>query len=114
MEALLILTNLPDTASAETLARQLVESGHAACVNILPASRSVYRWQGVIETAAEVPLLIKSTAAAYSRLEDCIRAHHPYELPEIIAVPIVRGLPGYLAWVGSETTPSAKGQETEC
>ena len=114
METLLILTNLPDAASADSLARQLVESGHAACVNVLPACRSIYRWQGEVEVAEDVPLLIKSTAGAYAALEEVIRKQHPYELPEIIAVPIVRGLSGYLAWVETETTPSGKGLATEC
>jgi periplasmic divalent cation tolerance protein len=112
MEALLILTNLPDADAAEALARHLTESGHAACINILAPCRSVYRWQGTVETAEEIPLLIKTTAAAYPNVEDAIRNHHPYELPEIIAVPIVRGLPDYLSWVASET--HTVGQTTEC
>lgn len=103
MEALLVLTNLPDAASARALAGALVEARLAACVNILAPCRSVYRWQDKIEDAAEVPLLIKTTAARYAALEAAIRARHPYELPEIVAVPIARGLPGYLAWVAAET-----------
>lgn len=103
MEALLVLTNLPDAESARALAAQLVENRLAACVNVLAPCRSVYRWQGKIETAAEVPILIKTTRAAYPRLEKIIREHHPYELPEIIALPVEAGLPGYLAWVAQET-----------
>lgn len=103
METLLVLTNLPDTASAETLATRLVEERLAACVNILQPCRSVYRWQGAVETANEVPLLIKTTGACYPALEAAIRAQHPYETPEIIALPIHRGLPDYLAWVATET-----------
>ena len=103
MRMLLVLTNLPDRATAESLAATLVEERLAACVNILPSCQSVYHWQGVVETADEVPLLIKTTEARYAALEDAIRARHPYTTPEIIAVPVVHGLPGYLGWVAAET-----------
>lgn len=102
-EILLVITNLPDAASAEKLAQQLIEARAAACVNQLAPCTSTYRWQGKIETAAEVPLLIKTTKTAYPRLEQLIRAAHPYELPEIIAVPVAAGLPAYLDWVHQET-----------
>lgn len=101
METLLVITTLPDAAHAHALATALVEAKLAACVNILAPCRSVYRWQGQIEDATEVPLLIKTTAERYAALEAAIRQQHPYELPEIIAVPIDRGLPDYLAWVGN-------------
>lgn len=117
MEVLLIFTNLPDAASAESLASYLVEERLAACVSILAPCRSVYRWQGAVEQAGEVPLLIKSTAAGYAALETAIRARHPYELPEIIAVPVTHGLPAYLDWVGSETgasTTMATTDTTSC
>lgn len=104
MEALLVLTNLPDAASARALAGALVEARLAACVSMLAPCRSVYRWQEKIEDAEEVPLLIKTTAERYAALEAAIRARHPYELPEIVAVPIQHGLPDYLAWVAAETT----------
>lgn len=100
---LLVITNLPEASSAERLARQIIESGAAACVNQLAPCTSTYRWHDKIETASEVPLLIKTTAAAYPRLEAMIRAAHPYELPEIIAVPVTAGLPAYLSWVGHES-----------
>ena len=102
-QPLLILTNLPDEASAQALATMLVSERLAACVNVLAPCRSVYRWHGAIESAQEVPLLMKTTAARYADLEAAIRAAHPYELPEIIAVPISHGLPGYLDWVVTET-----------
>lgn len=102
-QTLLILTNLPDAASAQALATMLVSGRLAACVNVLAPCSSVYRWQGAIENAQEVPLLIKTTAARYADLEAAIRAAHPYELPEIIAVPITHGLPDYLDWVVTET-----------
>jgi periplasmic divalent cation tolerance protein len=103
METLLVFTNLPDAKSARNLADRLVEQRLAACVKILAPCRSVYRWQGRIEHAEEVPLLIKTTSACYNALETAIRAGHPYELPEIVAVPVTCGLPGYLGWVASET-----------
>jgi periplasmic divalent cation tolerance protein len=103
MSALLVLTNLPDRAAAERLADALVEQRVAACVNILAPCKSVYRWKGAVQHDDEHPLLIKTTAERYAVLEAAIRAAHPYELPEIIAVPIERGLPAYLAWVDAET-----------
>jgi len=102
-DILLVITNLPDAASAAKLAQQLVEARAAACVNQLAPCTSTYRWQDNIETASEVPLLIKTTEAAYPRLEQLIRAAHPYELPEIIAVSVTAGLPAYLDWVHQET-----------
>lgn len=103
--ALLVLTNLPDQAAADALATALVAERLAACVNLLAPCRSVYRWRGAVESASEVPLLIKTTVARYPALEAAIRARHPYELPEIVAVPLSHGLPDYLAWVAAETTP---------
>ena len=102
-QILLIFTNLPDASSAEALATSLVSERLAACVNMLAPCRSVYRWQGEIEGAQEVPLLIKTTTERYAAVEEAIRSAHPYELPEIIAVPIVHGLPEYLGWVAAET-----------
>ena len=103
MNVLLVLTNLPDRAAAERLAGALIEKRVAACVNILAPCRSVYRWDGAVEHGEEHPLLVKTTAERYPAVESAIRAAHPYELPEIIAVPIERGLPAYLAWVDAET-----------
>jgi len=102
-DILLVMTSLPDSASAMKLSRLLIEANAAACVNQLAPGLSTYRWQGKIETASEVPLLIKTTQAAYPRLETLIRAAHPYELPEIIAVPVTAGLPAYLEWVSRES-----------
>lgn len=103
MSTLLVLTNLPDRAAAERLAQALVEQRLAACVNVLAPCRSVYRWQGAVRHDEEHPLLIKTTVERYAALEQAIRAGHPYELPEIIAVPIERGLASYLEWVAAET-----------
>ena len=99
----MVLTNLPDRASAERLADALVEQRQAACVSILSPCRSVYRWKEAVQHDEEHPVLIKTTAARYEALERAIRAGHPYELPEIIAVPVREGLPEYLAWVAAET-----------
>ena len=103
MTALLVLTHLPDHSTAEALARTLVEQRLAACVNILAPCTSIYRWQGKLETAREVPLLIKTTQERYAALEVAVRAAHPYQLPELIALPIEQGLPDYLAWIAAET-----------
>ena len=99
----MVLTNLPDRAAAEKLADAIVAKHLAACVNILAPCRSVYRWKEAVQHDEEHPVLIKTTAECYAALEREVRAQHPYELPEIIAVPIERGLPAYLDWVAAET-----------
>jgi periplasmic divalent cation tolerance protein len=104
MNALLVLTNLPDRATAEKLADALIRKRVAACVNILAPCRSVYRWKGAVQHDEEHPVLIKTTRERYAALEAAIREAHPYELPEIVAVPIERGLSAYLDWVTTETT----------
>lgn len=103
MSTLLVLTNLPDRAAAERLAQMLIEKRVAACVNILAPCRSVYRWKDAVQQDEEHPMLIKTTAEGYAALEAAIRAGHPYELPEIIAVTVERGLPAYLDWVAAQT-----------
>jgi len=103
MDSLLVVTNLPDRESAEKLAAVLIERRLAACVNILAPCASVYRWHGEIQHDEEHPLLIKTVQDRYAELEASIRANHPYELPDIIAVRIAEGLPAYLQWVESET-----------
>lgn len=105
-ETLLVLTNCPDEETANAIALAVVEAGLAACVNILPRVQSIYRWQGKVESATEIPLLIKSTAALYPALQAAITERHPYDVPEIIALPITRGLPAYLNWVAAETLQS--------
>jgi periplasmic divalent cation tolerance protein len=105
MEALLVLTNVPERAAAERLADMLVERQLAACVNILAPCRSVYRWKGAVQHDEEHPLLIKTTADRYAALEQALRAAHPYELPEILAFRVEQGLPAYLDWVAAETRP---------
>lgn len=107
MQVLLVLTNLPNRDAAMVLARALIERRVAACVNVLGACTSVYRWRDAVEEAGEIPMFIKTTDAAYPALEQAIRELHPYELPEIVAVPLSRGLPGYLDWVSAETQPGS-------
>lgn len=106
MSTLLVFTNLPDRAAAERLAGELVSRRLAACVNILAPCRSVYRWKNDLQHDEEHPMLIKTTAERYAALEEAIRAAHPYELPEIVAVPVERGLPAYLDWVAAESAGS--------
>ena len=98
-ESLVVLCTCPDEGTGQRLARSLVEEGLAACVNAIPNIASTYRWEGKVQEDREVLLLIKSTAVVYPRLEARIRALHPYELPEIVAVPIVRGSAAYLEWL---------------
>jgi periplasmic divalent cation tolerance protein len=98
---LLVLCTCPDAATAERLAALLVDQRLAACVNILPGLTSVYRWKGVLERDSEVLLLAKSRADRYPALEAALVEHHPYELPEVVAVSLNQGLDGYLAWLDS-------------
>lgn len=108
METLLVLTNLPDQANADELAAALVDKKLAACVNIMAPCQSVYRWEGKIEQTTEVTLVIKTVAARYAELEQAICAAHPYDVPEIIAIPLTYGLPAYLKWVATEIMPATK------
>lgn len=98
----LIITTCPNMEVAESLADTLVGEQLAACVNILPAGRSVYEWQGKVERESEHVLLIKSRSDRLPALKSRLREVHPYELPELIAVPIVEGLSSYLSWIDSQ------------
>ncbi len=99
----LILTTLPNEEAAERLAHTLVEQKLAACVNIHGQMTSVYSWKGKIERGTEHQLVIKTTAPLYPAIERFIQQEHPYELPEILAVQVSDGLPGYIEWVDSCT-----------
>lgn len=103
MSALIVITNAPDREVALKIAHALLERRLAACVNVLAECTSVYRWRGELETAREVPLMIKTRAAIYNEVEAAIKSLHPYELPEIVAVPVERGSPEYLEWVNAAT-----------
>lgn len=103
-EHIMVLITAPSHEEGEKIATKLVESKLAACVNILPAVHSVYSWQGDIHTDQEVILLVKSRVELFAdKLLPAVQELHPYEVPEIIAVPIVQGLDSYLAWVTEET-----------
>lgn len=102
ISSLLLAYVTAPASAAEPLARALVEARVAACVNLLPAVRSVYRWQGQVETADEVLLVCKTTEAAWTAFESLVRERHPYELPEIVAVPMARVEARYRDWVISE------------
>ena len=109
--ALLIVTTVPDEASAQKLAHALVERRLAACVHLLPPIRAVYRWQDTIEEATEVAVHIKSVQARYVELEIAIRELHPYDVPEIVAVPIVAGSRDYLEWLEKQVAGGTDIQE---
>ena len=101
-----VITNLPNREAALELAREMIARRLAACVNVLADCTSVYRWRGAVENATETPVLIKTRAALFSEVETAIRQLHPYELPEIIAVPVSCGSSEYLDWVSAETVIS--------
>jgi periplasmic divalent cation tolerance protein len=104
-EAVLIYTTWPGPVEAETAGRALVEAGLAACVNILPGMRSVYRWQGAVEASDEAVMIVKTTCEAREAAMTAIRKAHPYETPAIIALSVIAGDPGYLAWIADSVTP---------
>lgn len=95
----LVFVTVPSRAGAEAIARALVEERLAACVNIIPGLTSVYRWQGQVHSDSETLLLAKTEAGVFPRLQERVQALHEAELPEIVAVGIEQGLPGYLDWV---------------
>lgn len=100
---LMVICNCPDHQVAEQMAATLVDEKLAACINIMPEMKSVYRWQGQVESDLEVQVQIKTTAALYDKLQQRISALHPYEVPEIIALPILRGSPSYMQWITENT-----------
>jgi periplasmic divalent cation tolerance protein len=102
-DALLVFTTLPSADKAAELAKALVEERLAACANLLPAIRSIYRWQGKLQDENEVLVLLKTRAEHLERLKLRILELHPYELPEVLAVPIEAGYQPYLDWLAGET-----------
>jgi periplasmic divalent cation tolerance protein len=103
---MVVYCSCPDAGTAQGIARSLVEAGLAACVSVTAPLTSVYRWEGRTEVAQEVLMLVKTTRQRYAELEQAILAAHPYELPEIIALPVTAGLQGYLDWVEQCTSAS--------
>ena len=104
-EPIVVLTTCPDEAAAARIGRDLVESGLAACVSRVGPVHSIYRWQGAIQDEPEVLLVIKTVTTRYSELEMRLKSLHPYEVPEIVALPVVRGSAEYLAWLGAAVAP---------
>ncbi|MDN5863506.1 MAG: divalent-cation tolerance protein CutA [Salinisphaera sp.] len=102
-EILIVYVTCPQAGTGEGIARALIAEREAACVNIVPGLRSVYRWQGAVAVDDEVLLLIKTTGARFDAVCERVLALHPDELPEIVAVPVTAGLPAYLDWVSKET-----------
>ena len=101
----IVFSTIDDVHKAQQLATTLVSGKLAACVNIIPSVWSVYHWQGTVEKAVENLLIIKTSEGRLDELMDRLRELHPYDLPEIIALPVETGLPEYLRWVVEETTP---------
>ena len=97
------MTTCPDMPAAEKIASELVDNSLAACVQLLPGIRSFFRWQGKVDRADEILLLIKTTAQRYAEIENIINSLHSYEVPEIIAVPVTAGLRDYLNWIDDNT-----------
>jgi periplasmic divalent cation tolerance protein len=106
LEYILVHTTLPDEDAARALARTLVEGRLAACVTVGAPVQSLYHWQGAVENAREVPLTAKTRADRYADVAAAIAAGHPYELPEIVAVPVIGGSAEYLAWIDEHTKRS--------
>lgn len=102
-----ILCTCPDRTSAELIANTLVTNKLAACVNIVPGITSIYQWQGNLEKSQELLLIVKSRSELFSSVENAILTHHPYELPEIISIPLQNGFPNYLSWIDNNIDENA-------
>jgi periplasmic divalent cation tolerance protein len=105
-EARIVFCTCPESAAPQ-LARAVVSEGLAACVNILPAVTSIYVWEGELEESAEAMLVIKTTADGYPELAARLQREHPYDVPEIIEIPILRGNPAYLSWLVQSVSAGA-------
>jgi periplasmic divalent cation tolerance protein len=105
MDAILVFTTVPDQAVADKISHHLVDHGLAACVHQFAAGRSIFRWQGKLETASEMTLMIKSRRTKHEAIEHAIRELHPYDTPEIIMTDVVGGSADYLEWITRETSP---------
>ena len=105
MSLCLALSTFPDRETAERVATTLVEARLAACVNLLPGVRSIYRWQGEVEATGEVLALFKTTQDSYPQFEEMLRELHPYDVPEIVALPVEQALGAYASWVTENVRP---------
>jgi periplasmic divalent cation tolerance protein len=103
--AIFVYVTAPDLDVAERIATAIVEEGLAACANLLPGMRSIYRWKGAVERADEIVLLLKTTPSRFDALEARVRELHPHETPCVVALPINRGSAPYLDWIVDETSP---------
>jgi periplasmic divalent cation tolerance protein len=101
--AMLVLVTAPTAERAAELARSLVSERLAACGNVVPGIRSIYRWEGVVQDEPEALLLLKTTAGRFEQLRDRVLALHPYQVPEVVALPIEAGSRAYLEWITQET-----------
>lgn len=108
MEPLVVLVTASSPEEAARLAQALVDERLAACVNVVPGLRSTYRWQGRVETADEVLLIVKTARHLLAATSERVRALHSYSVPEIIALPIVGGSTSYLEWLGGQVRPEAE------
>jgi len=104
-DKIVVLSTCASEEEADRIARSLVEARVAACVNIVPGVRSVYRWQGAVESSGEWLLAIKSTRERFEALRAAIEKSHSYEVPEIVALPVVDGAPNYLNWIDGSLRP---------
>jgi periplasmic divalent cation tolerance protein len=107
VELLLAISTFPDAESAAAIASQLVDERLAACANIMPGVRSIYRWEGKIEDASETTVFFKTTAERRAAFQERLKSLHPYDVPEIIFLPVKDGLPAYLDWVAQSCAASA-------
>jgi periplasmic divalent cation tolerance protein len=105
VRAALVYTTFPDQAAAAAIGRDLVRTGLAACVNIVPGMLSIYQWQGQLEEAAEVVMLIKTRASLTDAVTTFIGARHAYDVPAILVLDVAGGAPAYRDWIFAQTTP---------
>ncbi len=105
-DKIVVLTTCSSASEAEALARRVVGAGMAACVSVIPQIRSFYRWKGEIENAEEWQLVIKTSREKFDPLRTLLETAHSYDLPELLALPIIDGSPNYLAWLDNELKPA--------
>ena len=102
-DIVVVLVTVPSAEKAADIARALVEERLAACGNVVPSVRSIFRWEGKVQDEAEALLVLKTARARFPALRDRVLALHPYQVPEVLALPVEAGSESYLAWVGAET-----------